>query len=68
MKPKILTAIFVSNKGTIMEKWYKYRNISNNPASVSRFLRFAISKGAQEVNFYDKKTALFYEKITLRGR
>lgn len=67
-KPKILTAIFVTGKGTSTEHWYKYRKISSSEYSLKKFIIFAKSKGANEVNLYDQKTALFWQKIRLVDR
>lgn len=37
----------------------KYRNIRNHPASLDRFIRFAETKGAKEINFYGKYSRKF---------
>ena len=68
MKFKILTAIFISGKNTQDPKWFKYRNINGSQAGKNRFIEFAKTKQADEVNFYDKKTGLFLEKIILADR
>lgn len=64
MKPKILTAIFVTNKGTQSEKWYKYRKISSSDHSIQKFVKFAETKGANEINFYNSISGDFWAKIT----
>jgi hypothetical protein len=48
-------------------QFLKYRNIENNNDAKSSFLLYA-SKfvGAQYVNFYDKKTRRFVERIYLQ--
>lgn len=68
MNFKILTAIFVSNKNTDHPIWYKYRNIPNNKTAKNRFIEFAKTKDANEINFYDKKTGCFLEKIVIPDR
>lgn len=67
-KPKVLTAIFVSNKGLPDEKWYKYRNISNNEKSLFSFINFSKKRSANEINLYCKKTGQFWQKIVLTDR
>jgi hypothetical protein len=62
MIPKTLTAIFISGKGTAGEKWYKYRKISNNSRSIENFVKFAKTKGANEINFYCSITGEFTGK------
>lgn len=51
------------------EKWSfkKYHNIRNTDKHLSNFLAFAKDKfpGAQYVNFYNKDTKRFYERIYL---
>lgn len=63
MNPKTFTAIFVSGKGTLGQKWYKYRKISNNNRSIENFVKFAKTKGANEINFYCSITGVFWAKV-----
>ena len=68
MKTKLFTAIFVTNKNTPKEHWYKYHKIGNDKYSLDRFFKFAKSKGANEINFYSKETGQFEQKITIVDR
>jgi hypothetical protein len=56
---KFFTAIFFNSE----KKAYKYRNISAKEPGYSKFLDFAQSKQAVEVNFYDKNTRKFVKKV-----
>jgi hypothetical protein len=56
---KFFTAIFFNSE----KKAYKYRNISSREPAFSKFLDFARSKQAVEVNFYDKNTRQFIKKV-----
>jgi hypothetical protein len=56
---KFFTAIFFDST----KKAYKYRNIRNKEPQFSNFLKFAKSKQAVEINFYDKNTKEFIQKI-----
>lgn len=56
---KFFTIIFFNNE----KKAFKYRNIKNNQLSINRFITFAISKDAIEMNLYDKNTKQFIKKI-----
>jgi hypothetical protein len=49
---KNFTVIFFDQFG----KAYKYRTIKNTLKSVDSFIQFAQTKGAVELNFYDKET------------
>jgi hypothetical protein len=49
---KNFTVIFFDKFG----KAYKYRTIKNTLKSVDSFIQFAQTKGAVELNFYDKET------------
>lgn len=62
METKYFTAIFFDKD----KKPYKYRNIKNNPESMQSFVRFALSKNANQINFYDKTTKIFSHKIFLK--
>jgi hypothetical protein len=56
---KFFTAIFFNSE----KKAFKYRNIANKEPQLANFLHFAKSKGAVEVNLYDKFTKQFIRKI-----
>ena len=48
-------------------QFLKYRNISDTDAAKGRFLKFAAKfAGAEYVNFYDKHTRAFIERIYLQ--
>lgn len=59
-----LTGIFVTGKNTDQEKWFKYRKIPNTIKAKERFIKFAQSKGANEINFYESISGDFKEKIS----
>lgn len=56
---KYFTAIFFDSE----KKAYKYRNIPSSEPGFTKFLYFARSKQAVEVNFYDKITRQFIKKV-----
>ena len=62
METKYFTAIFFDKN----KKPYKYRNIKNNPGSIKAFTSFALTKNAEQINFYDKATKLFCFKLFLK--
>jgi len=62
MKTKYFTAIFFDQN----KKAYKYRNIKNDQKSMEAFTRFALTKKAEQINFYDKSTKLFSHKLFLK--
>lgn len=68
MIPKTVKAIFVSGKKTEQEKWYKYRDISTNSYSLEKFIKFAKTKGANEINLYNSENGLFWQKIVITDR
>ncbi len=61
---KYFTIIFFNSE----KKPFKYRNIKNDPRTIERFTRFALTKNAVEMNFYDKVTKNFSHKIFLKGQ
>jgi hypothetical protein len=58
---KYFTAIFFDAD----KKPYKYRNIKNTEKDLKTFVGFAFTKGAKEINFYEKETKNFVKKIKL---
>jgi len=62
METKYFTAIFFDKN----KKAYKYRNIKNDQKSMESFTRFALTKKAEQINFYDKATKLFSHKLFLK--
>jgi len=56
---KFFTVIFFN----LEKKAFKYRNIPNKEPQLANFLHFAKSKGAIEINLYDKFTKLFIRKV-----
>jgi hypothetical protein len=58
---KYFTAIFFDAD----KKPYKYRNIKNTEKDLQSFVRFAFTKNAKEINFYEKETKNFVKKIKL---
>jgi len=61
---KYFTIIFFNAE----KKAYKYRNIKNDSKTLQRFTTFALTKGAVEMNLYDKVTKNFSHKIFLKGQ
>jgi len=55
---KFFTAIFFDSS----KKAYKYRNIGNNTHHLQKFEHFARSKGAIEINYYQKQDGKFSHK------
>jgi len=56
---KFFTAIFFDSS----KKAYKYRNIGNTAQALAKFERFALTKGAIEINYYQKQDGNFSHKV-----
>jgi len=60
---KNFTVIFFDHIG----KAYKYRTIKNSFKAVDSFIKFAQTKGAVELNFYDKETKQLKFKLNSKN-
>lgn len=63
MSQQLTAIIYTTTPQVNGQQFLKYRNITNTPAAVDRFLKFASKfPGARHVNFYDKATRKFVRR------